>query len=159
MAKKKTEPKESLTTYFVRRRGGNDQKVTVPSSWKVTFGPLNPGSRNPEGGHPALRFYEAENKQRMVITDVMEFRDMAIAVEEKRVSVKKQTFYKDTPSGQKAVVMGAELEEWVNPDAPDQGSADEYHRLKAPEPYAEGPQQPVETDDENRAYMPSLNRL
>lgn len=111
----------TMTTYLVCRKGGNDQKVTVPSKWKVTFGPLHPGSKSHEASQTStLRFYEAANRQRMVITDVVSFRDTAIKVEEKRVSTKQQTMYRNVPGGEKAVVVEGRMEEWVDPDKPNQ---------------------------------------
>lgn len=118
---------EKITTYFVSRKNGRDQRITVPASWKVTFGPLNPGSRNSDGnGAPALRFYESPNKQRAVITEVLSFRDMSIRVEEKRVNVKQQTMRKQTAKGDKEVVVEGRVEEWINPDAPDAGGNDVF---------------------------------
>jgi hypothetical protein len=125
---KKTEG--AMTTYLVTRKGGLDQRVTVPAHWRVTFGPLNPGSKNiAANGAPALRFYESPTQQRMVITDVICFRDMAIKVEEKRTNVKQQVLSKDTPLGKKEVVVEGRVEEWVNPDAPQQGGS-EFFRLE-----------------------------
>lgn len=140
MAKRASEPE--MKTYFVERTNGNDQRVTVPASWKVTFGPLNPGSKNQGGsGSPALRFYEAENKQRMVITNVVSFRDTSIKIEEKRTQVKQQTLHKRTNSGDKAVVVEGRVEEWVNPDAPQQDDGSEFFRLNAPkDPRKPGPE-------------------
>ena len=118
-----------LTTYFVERSDGRHQKVTVPSSWKVTFGPLTPGSKNYDGGaKPVLRFYESANKQRMVITNVLSFRDMSVSVEEKRTSVKQQTMRKQTAAGDKEVVVEGRVEEWVNPDKPVEAGP-EFFRL------------------------------
>lgn len=130
MTKKKTNHTE-MTTYIVQRKGGKDQKITVPSSWKVTFGPLVPGSKNFSEGAttPCLRFYESQNQQRAVITDVISFRDASIAVEEKRVSVKQQTLHKQTGGGMKDVIVEGRVEEWVNPDAPQQG-APEFFKLE-----------------------------
>ena len=121
---------QTMITYLVIRKGGRDQKVTVPARWKVTFGPLNPGAKG-IGDHtsPALRFYESANKQRMVITDVVSFRDMAIKVEEKRTNVKQQMMRKQTPNGDKEVVVEGRVEEWINPDEPQQG-APEFFRLE-----------------------------
>jgi hypothetical protein len=119
-----------MTTYLVTCKGGKDQRITVPSQWKVTFGQLNPGSKNPGGGGaPALRFYESEKQQRAVITDVICFRDMSIQVEEKRTNVKQQVLTKDTAHGKKNVVVEGRVEEWVNPDAPQQGDQ-EFFRLE-----------------------------
>jgi hypothetical protein len=133
MAKKKNAPHE-MKTYIVQRKGGKDQKITVPASWKVTFGPLVPGSKNFEGNaSPALRFYESENQQRAVITDVICFRDSSIHVEEKRVSVKQQTLHKQTGAGQKEVIVEGRVEEWVNPDAPQQGTPEFFKLEHKPE--------------------------
>jgi hypothetical protein len=78
-----------------------------------------------------LRFYEALNKQRAVITEVVSFRDMSIKVEEKRTTVKQQTLHKNTPRGDKAVVVEGRVEEWVDPDAPQQDSGNsEFFRLE-----------------------------
>jgi hypothetical protein len=128
MAAKKND--SAMTTYLVTRKGGLDQKVTVPAAWRVTFGPLNPGSKNlASNGAPALRFYESEKQQRMVITDVLAFRDMSIKVEEKRTNVKQQVLSKDTPGGKKNVIVEGRVEEWVNPDAPVETGA-EFFRLE-----------------------------
>jgi hypothetical protein len=114
-----------MTTYLVTRKGGQDQKITVPSHWRVTFGPLNPGSKNiAANGAPALRFYEAENKQRAVITEVISFRDMSIRVEEKRTNIKREVLSKDTHGGKKDVIVEGRVEEWVNPDKPIETGAD-----------------------------------
>lgn len=127
MAKKQ----EQMKTYHVCRKGGRDQRITVPASWKVTFGPLNPGSRGHEAGQPALRFYESQNQQRAVITDVISFRDTSIKVEEKRTNVKQQVLRKQTPHGDKNVVVEGRVEEWVNPDAPESSAGDsEFFRLE-----------------------------
>jgi hypothetical protein len=133
MKAKPPKPAEpALTTYLVSRKTG-DMKITVPSSWKVTFGPLNPGNKSGGTcGDPCLRFYESETKQRAVITQVESFRDLSIAVEEKRVSVKQQTLHKNTPNGDKAVIVEGRVEEWVNPDDPQQGkAAPEFFKLSA----------------------------
>lgn len=124
--------KTATTTYYIERAGGLDQKVTVPSHWKVTFGPLNPGSKGGEASTPALRFYESPNQQRMVITNVKCFRDMGIQVEEKRVSVKRQAAWKDTPHGRKDFVVEGKMEQWVNPDAPSEDGQDESFALLPP---------------------------
>lgn len=137
MARKKNQIKIEdvpMKTYFVERSNGRDQRVSVPSAWKVTFGPLTPGSKDhASNGKPCLRFYESNTQQRMVITDVVSFRDTWIKVEEKRISGKRQTLYRDTPDGRKDVVVEANVEEWVNPDSPQQGdSGEEFFRLNAP---------------------------
>ena len=83
-----TKDKEPTTTYLVVRSNETLQ-VTVPSSWKVTYGGFNPGAKY--GSEPALRFYEANDKQRAVFTNVQSFRDMSIPVLRKVVEVKKKS--------------------------------------------------------------------
>lgn len=130
MAKRKTE--EKLKVYFVERDNGLDQKITVPESWKVTFGPLVPGSRAHESsGKPVLRFYESPERQRACITNVVSFRECGIPIEEKRTSVKQQTLRKDTKHGSRDVVVEGRVEEWVNPDAPNSTMASpDFFRLE-----------------------------
>lgn len=122
--------KPDTTVYLVTRKDGRDQKVTVPSSWKVTFGPMYPGSKNFSGENntPCLRFYESQNKQRMVITGVLSFRDMSVKVEEKRTSVKQQAMRRQTPMGEREVLVEGRVEEWVDPDKP-QEAAPEFFKL------------------------------
>ena len=61
-------------------------RITIPAAWKVTFGAFQMagadryGNRPPAGG-PALRIYEAENKQRACFVGVRCFRDMSIPME------------------------------------------------------------------------------
>jgi hypothetical protein len=126
MGTKMAKQPAQMTTYLVARSNGRDLKITVPSSWKVTFGPLNPGSKNlAANGAPALRFYEKPNQQRAVITDVTSFRDMGIRVEEKRATVKQQVLTKNTAHGKKDVIVEGRVEEWINPDAPEHAGADQ----------------------------------
>lgn len=115
--------KDETKTYFVERDGGRHQRVTVPASWKVTFGPLVPGKNFTGAGnnHPALRFWESANQQRMVITDVKSFRDVSIKVEERRTQMKQQRMTQQTEHGAKDVIVEGSVSEWVDPDAPNQG--------------------------------------
>src|SRR5215472_17483150 len=68
-------------TYIIHRNY-ETLRVTVPASWKVTFGPGVPFS-NPKNGCTswALRFYEAKDKQRAIFTDVISFFDTSIKLE------------------------------------------------------------------------------
>lgn len=62
-------------TYEIKQ--GNERfRIIIPANWKVTFGPLTPGSKY--GGSYALRVYESETKQRAVFVDVTSFRDLSI---------------------------------------------------------------------------------
>ena len=115
--------KESMKTYLVRFENGTEQKITVPDSWKVTFGPA---ARGPRGGvgisthNPKmpmdLRFYESDTKQRAIFTDVVYFRDTAIKVEEKKVNIQEKEGYMECEGTRKRTTFQARTTEWVNPD-------------------------------------------
>ena len=112
--------KVGFTTYLLEMSDHTQRKITIPSPWKVTFGPLMPGSRSLQensGGATALRVYEG-TIQRAAITNVKAFRDMSIVIEERITKTEQETYVKDTPTGAKAVVVEAVVHHWQNPDAP-----------------------------------------
>ena len=124
MAKKQAKTSETKT-FIMGLIGGKMRKITVPDTWKVTFGPLVPGMTSARmTGHGgelgmALRFYEGKDMQRAVFTDVIWFRDESLQVEERVTKTKQKIIEKDTPKGRRATVMEARVTEWSNPDAPD----------------------------------------
>lgn len=61
------------------------RRITVPSTWRLTLGPLVPGTSKgsfTNTGCLCLRVYESKDLQRAVFTDVQSFRDMSLKVEE-----------------------------------------------------------------------------
>ena len=110
---------ELETTYLLEFKNGERQKITVASSWKVTFGPAVAGvnkGRSDLQMPMALRFYEAENKQRAIFTDVVSFRDVAIVIEEERVNTQEKQGYVEVDGKRKSTTFRAETREWVDPD-------------------------------------------
>ena len=112
-----------MTTYLITHEDRTERKITVPSDWKVTFGPAARGVHKysgPSGGAIkiplALRFYESENKQRAIFTDVLSFRDMSIRTEVKQVKVQEKQGYMECDGQRKATTFTAKSEEWVDPD-------------------------------------------
>ena len=117
-------PQVGTKTYLMEVKGGKLRRVTVPSSWKVTFGPLVPSEvRHGEVRTFALRFYESEQQQRAVFTDVIAFRDVSLPVEERVTKIKQKAVHKDAPGGRREMMVEARITEWRNPDAPE----DETH--------------------------------
>jgi len=112
------------TTYLIEFESGKRQKITVPSSWKVTFGPVSirGASSNRSGSGlkmpVAIRFYENENRQRAIFTNVVSFRDTSILVEEERVDVQQKDGYLECDGKRKSVNFQAVSKSWVNPDKP-----------------------------------------
>ena len=56
-----------MKTYILELKEGGQKKVTVPANWKLTFGPICPGSKDGSynsGGAVALPFYSGNNKKK-----------------------------------------------------------------------------------------------
>lgn len=111
-------------TYVLNMKDGTKQKVTIPGNWKLTFGPLVPGSKdgNMNGaGALVLRIYEgSKENQRAVFTGVESWRDTAeLEIEVEQVQTKAQAAFVDIPGeGRKEVVANMEVRQWVDPDKP-----------------------------------------
>jgi hypothetical protein len=116
-----TEEKE-MKTYIITHEDGTVQRITVPASWKVTFGPAAKGMNAGRGSGPgykiplALRFYEADTKQRAIFTDVVSFRDASIKIEEQISRVQEKDGYMECEGVKKRTAFRATVKEWVNPD-------------------------------------------
>lgn len=69
------------TYEIVTTRG--KQRITVPDTYKVTFGAVVPGAKGGGGSYGGwgLRIWESQDKQRAVFSDVISFRDLSIPVE------------------------------------------------------------------------------
>ena len=112
---------EDEVTYLIIHEDGTERKITVPSNWRVTFGPAARGSHGAKYGSTlkmplCLRFYENETKQRAIFTDVVSFRDLSIKTEIKKVSVQEKQGFMECDGKRKATTFQAVSEEWVNPD-------------------------------------------
>jgi hypothetical protein len=111
---------EEMTTYLIEFKNGKRQKVTVPSDWKVTFGPAAVGINKKDGPFQkmplALRFYENDTKQRAIFTDVVYFRDTSIKIEEEHVDVQQKAGFVECEGKRKQVDFQATTKQWVDPD-------------------------------------------
>ena len=109
-------------TYLLEMNDGSKRKITVPSAWKVTFGPAVVATRNTStnkfsGRIPmAIRFYESKDQQRAIFTDVINFRDMSIPILEERVEVKTKRGTLSVDGANRNVSMNATIKQWLNPD-------------------------------------------
>jgi hypothetical protein len=107
-------------TYIIDCENGSRRKVTVPASWKVTFGPcvkgMNSGDRDHRKVPMALRFYESETKQRAIFTDVVSFRDTSIKIQEEKIRVSEKDGYMECEGVRKRTSFQASVREWVDPD-------------------------------------------
>lgn len=125
-----TQTEGQLKTYILELKGGGLRRLTVPANWRVTFGPLIGGQKGSYENHGvlALRFYESENQQRAIFTDVRCFRDASIPIEEQVTKIDRKVAQKMTPQGARDVHVEARVTQWVNPDVPSD-TPDEFKRL------------------------------
>jgi hypothetical protein len=117
---KPASPAANMTTYLLLMNDGTRQKITCPTEWTVTFGPLMPGSQNKDyNSHKsiALRIRDGQ-RQKAVFTNVESFRDMSMAIETEVTKTKEETFYRDEDGEKKQVIVQGAIKEWTNPDAP-----------------------------------------
>lgn len=109
------------TTYMVEMKDGTRKKLTVPSSWKVTFGSPVPGKPGTSGYNSrdvlCLRFYE-KSTQRACIVGVAAFRDTSIKIEEEIIDTRTERVRRETPEGEKDFLVEARVKEWRDPDKP-----------------------------------------
>ena len=66
-----------MRTYEVKT-GEGTYRFDIPEGWKVTFGEIHPGIRS--GQAYVMRVWESKDKQRMVVRDVISFRDTSISI-------------------------------------------------------------------------------
>ena len=115
------------TTYLLEMKNGSQRKLTVPSSWRVTFGSPAPGKPGSSGfndqNRMAFRLYEKAS-QRACIMDVTAFRDTSIAVQELVTETKTERVRRQTPEGEKDFLVEANIKEWRNPDEPRKAPAE-----------------------------------
>lgn len=112
--------RDGMTTYLLNMNDGSRQKITCPTEWTVTFGPLMPGAKDPNyNGHKAiaLRIRDGQ-RQKAVFTNVESFRDMSMEIEQEVTKTKEETFYRDEGGEKKQVIVQGAIKEWTNPDAP-----------------------------------------
>jgi hypothetical protein len=86
-------------------------RIDVPANWKVTFGPLAPGSKY--GGGYALRLYESETKQRAVFVDVTSFRDLSIPYRKYVKNTKARDAFDKNSQGEVSSSIREHSDEWV----------------------------------------------
>lgn len=118
------EKEEGKRTYILNMRDGTKQKITVPKNWKLTFGPLVPGSKDGNVNSRdalVLRIYEGnKDNQRAVFTDVASWRDTNdLQIEVEKVDTQQKGVRVNVEGeGEKIIQANMEVRQWVNPDEP-----------------------------------------
>lgn len=134
---------DSTKTYLLHLANGNLRRVTVPASWKITFGPTVPFERKPgysaDMGKWALRFYEgAKENLRAIFTDVVSFHDEGIDIKERVTRVQRKATLKKTPNGMKDVLVEARVTEWRSPTDDDADDAELFEEAGVALPHTKG---------------------
>lgn len=123
-----------MTTYALKLKGGGERRVTIPTAYRLTFGPTVPYVKHGNGSHGdgtwALRLYDGE-RLKSIFTDVVSFRDMDIKVLEKHTRSKRQVVEKAAKFGGRTAVVEATVETWVDPDEPDEANEEDQRFLLA----------------------------
>lgn len=109
-----TKAPASMRTYEIVA-GREKYRVTVPDDWKVTFGPVAPGARG--YADLALRFWEAENKQRAIFRNVDSFRDLSIPYSRQLTSKSGESSWSEDDSGYEMSEHVNIETEWISEDA------------------------------------------
>lgn len=116
---------EETKTLLLCMRDGLRKKITIPAGWKVTFGPLVPGSKDTSiNGRDAmtLRLWSGSKGaeiQHAVFTGVEAFRDTSIELIEEVEETRQETFRKEGDASAEAIVAEVKVKNWVNPDKPE----------------------------------------
>jgi hypothetical protein len=69
-----------MRTYEITFTDRGPIRITIPETWKVTFGAVVPGAKGGYSGTFGLRIWEATDKQRAVFANVASFRDLSIEI-------------------------------------------------------------------------------
>lgn len=107
---------------LLQMRDGTQKRITIPAGWKVTFGPLVPGSKDTavNGSQAtALRLWSGSKNaeiQHAVFTNVESFRDMSISIMEQVEEVRKDTYVKQGDASGEAIHAEVRVKKWINPD-------------------------------------------
>lgn len=87
-------------------------RMDIDESWKVTYGPVSPGSKSYGGGN-ALRVYESDTKQRAIFLDVLSFRDLSIPVQRLLVKTKASDKWESDHNGSSRRSKSVIERKWV----------------------------------------------
>lgn len=115
-------PSEEMTVLLLTMKDGTRKKVTIPSSYKVTFGPLVPGSKDGNNGYAgiALRIYAGKDQQKAVFTQVESFRDLSISIMEEKVETKSERYVREGDDSGEAINAEVKVTKWSDPDHPEE---------------------------------------
>lgn len=116
-------------TLYAELNGGNMRKITIPSSWVITFGPIGVGvARNGQDSPNVLRIYSDAKRSDLVAVyrDIKAVSDERVIVTEKTTRKKKKVFNKAGPKGDQSFAAEVRSTKWVNPFADEPETDDDF---------------------------------
>lgn len=119
-ARKAASTTDEKVGYIIEKEDGTYMKVSVPRSWKVTYGPIwmptGKGSGHTNEMKYCLRFWEgAKENQRAMFAKVKSFRIDEIEIEEQFSTTEERVVYEDTGQGRKQHTVQVKKTEWRDP--------------------------------------------
>ena len=74
-------------------------RLTVPSTYKVTYGKVQPGGKGFDDSGNVLRIYESDTKQRAIFLNFLSFRDLSLPLERLVKATSSKSSQKDDGKG------------------------------------------------------------
>lgn len=106
-------PTATTRSILVKTREGEKIIEGVPSGAKITFGPVQPGSKEYGGDRTnCLRIYTTANNQLAVFVGVTEFRDLDLTVKTRRIKEKQKRSAEHGPNGSSVETATEETYTW-----------------------------------------------
>lgn len=104
----------TVRSILVNRRGDEPLIIeNIPSTARITFGPVTPGKQNYGDNPNALRIYTTANNQLAVILNVTDFRDLSLDVKMRKTTKKIREDAQRGPDGEYRKSDYEETHEWV----------------------------------------------
>lgn len=120
--------KVKTRTYILQLLDGGKRKLTIPATWKITFGNVLPYNKTSNTGGPydpphgwqsriVLRVYEgSKDNLRAVMHDVLSFHEENVVILESRPKKVTTARLKEIDGKQDVELKEVGIDEWFDPD-------------------------------------------
>lgn len=108
----KTETDSGRSILIEKTNGTRIIVGNVPTDAKITFGPVQPGSKDFSRSENALRIYKAANNQMGVWLQVASFRDLSLTVKTETVVTEETAKAETSSHGRKSTTKQRQSREW-----------------------------------------------
>lgn len=118
--------KVQTRTFILQLMDGGRRKITIPATWKLTFGNVLPYNKStgmaydpPDGwrSRVVMRIYEGnKDNLRAVMHDVLSFREESMSIVESRMKLVTTARLKTVDNKQDVEFREVRVGEWYDPD-------------------------------------------